>query len=322
VGEVGDTSEANPGRKVEGGPGTDGDRATTRTRERRALALLGAGVATGLAIAVWSLVSQGPARAHSLPAGAVALVNGEPIRLDDYRRLVDGLERDLREPVDEERKRHVLDRMIEEELLVQRAIDLGLARLDRTVRGNLTSAVIQSVVSAAEDRDPDDAELSRFYDEQKSFFALPPRLRVRQIFLRLPPRGDEAALRARADQARALLEGGERFEVVRAGFGDPEISPIPDMLLPPAKLREYVGPTAMEAALDLEVGETSAPVRSGVGIHILQVVEREPERIPELDEIRPQVAAEWRRRAGDEALRAYLDDLRASADVVTVQQLP
>ncbi|MGH0035838.1 MAG: peptidylprolyl isomerase [Myxococcota bacterium] len=296
--------------------------------DRRALVLLGLGAAAGLALAAWSLVAPGEAADAPLPAGVVARVNGAPIRIEDYRRLVDGLERDMRGPIDEARRRHVLDRMIEEELLVQRAIALGLARLDRKVRGELTSSVIQSVVAAAEDRTPSESELREFYEENRAFFSMPPRLRARQVYLRRPPRGraaseaETAAIRQRAEQARALLAGGEPFEVVRAGFGDDEISPIPDTLLPPAKLREYVGPSVTAAVLELEEGAFSEPLETSVGFHVLQLVEREPERIPDFETIVSQVAAEWRRRAGDAALRAYLAELRREADVSVTDDLP
>lgn len=299
-----------------------------RSGDRRALALLALGALVGLALATWSLLSGGNDDDAPVPEGAVAVVNGAPIRLEDYRRLLDGLERDLREPIDEARRRHVLDRMIEEELLVQKAIALGLARLDRRVRGELTSSVIQSVVAAAEDREPEEDELRRFYDENRAFFSLPPRLRVRQVFLKLPSRASasdpdaEARIRARAQEAHDLLAAGQPFEVVRAGFGDEEVSPVPDALLPPAKLREYVGPSALAAALELEQGGISDPVRSGVGLHVIQLVEREPERIPPFEAVIPQVAAEWRRRAGDEALRAYLEELREDADVRVSSALP
>ena len=44
--------------------------------------------------------------------------------------------------------------------------------------------------------------------------------------------------------------------------------------------------------------------------------------MPPLDEIREEVRAELRRRAGDAALRAYLDELRARADVRVADALP
>ena len=94
------------------------------------------------------------------------------------------------------------------------------------------------------------------------------------------------------------------------------ISEIPDALLPATKLREYIGPAALQAIIDLEVGVASEPVRSGIGYLILRATEREPVRVPEFETFEPQIHAEWRRRAGDDALRDYLDELRSRAVIV------
>jgi hypothetical protein len=66
----------------------------------------------------------------------------------------------------------------------------------------------------------------------------------------------------------------------------------------------------------------SDPVRSGGGLRVLQLLEREQEFNPALSEIEAEVRAELRRRLGDRALRAYLAELRRRADVTTVSSLP
>ncbi|HKA14867.1 MAG TPA: peptidylprolyl isomerase, partial [Myxococcota bacterium] len=86
-------------------------------------------------------------------------------------------------------------------------------------------------------------------------------------------------------------------------------------LLPIAKLREYLGPTAAHAAESLDVGAASDPQRSASGYHVLVLLDRSPGGAPPLSEVSEQVRAELRRRASERALRSYLDDLRARADV-------
>ena len=49
---------------------------------------------------------------------------------------------------------------------------------------------------------------------------------------------------------------------------------------------------------------------------MLLVLGREETRVPELDEIESLVRAEWTRRSGERALRAYLEELKARADLV------
>jgi parvulin-like peptidyl-prolyl isomerase len=288
--------------------------------QRRPLVWLAAGAAAGVALAAWGLVGSGAGA--GLPEGAIASVNGTPIYAEDYRRLVEGVESDTREPASPELRRRVLDRMIEEELLVQRGVELGLLESDRRVRADITQAMIQSIVVETEDEEPEPEELRRFYEQEAGFFTQPGRVRVAQVFFRVPAPAEEAAKLARAQESRRRLLAGEPIAAVRASLGDAEVSPVPDALLPPAKLREYVGPTALRAALELAPGATGEPVRSGMGIHVFQMVEREEARVPPFEEIAPHVEAEWVRRAGDRALRAYLDELRAEATVTTVETLP
>ena len=287
---------------------------------RRPLVLLALGALTGAGVAAAGLLSAS-ARSGALPSGVVALVNREPIRTDDYLRTVQALANDKRDALTDDDRRRVLDRLIEEELLVQRGLALGLARQDRRVRSDLTSTVIDSVVGDATERQPEDDELAAFYAANRDFFAGPGRLRVRQVFVRVTTPTDSAA-EARAAQAARRLRAGEPFDAVAGELGDPPLMPLPDAVLPPAKLRDYLGPTALRAVLDLDVDEVSDPVRSGTGYHVLQVVEKQPDALPALADIRPQVVAEFRRRAGERALRAYLDELRGSANVVVAEPLP
>ena len=287
---------------------------------RRPLAWLAGGAALGVTLAALGLLAgTGSAR---LAPGVVASVNGTPIATQDYQRVLAGVESDTRQSLTPEIKQRVLDRMIDEELLVQRGLELGLAQSDRRVRGDLSSAVIRSVVVESEDREPSEEQMRRFYEEEKAFFSQPGRVRVVQVFVRVRGAAEEEAARARARQAWQRLSDGEPFDSVRRELGDPEVSPIPATLLPPTKLREYVGPTAMRAVLKLEVGQISEPVRSGIGYHVFWLVDREQPRTPPFEEIRDQVRAEWIRRAGDRALRSYLDELRDRAEVRIREELP
>jgi len=287
------------------------------SHSRRPLLWLASGAVLGVVLAAVGLLAGGDA----VPPGAVALVNGTPIYGEDHARLVAGLESDTRRVATPEMRKRVLDRMIDEELLVQRGLKLGLARSDRRIRGDITQAMIRSVVVEVEDRVPSDSELRDFYAKESGFFRQPGRVRVEQVFFRAPPGADEAPVRARAEQARERLLAGDPLAQVRKALGDPEVSPLPDALLPPMKLRQYIGPTALRRVLAMTKGAVGEPVHTGTGVHVFVLRDREAPRTPPLDEIREQVRAEWVRRAGDRALRKYLDDLRERADVVVQADL-
>lgn len=289
-------------------------------QSRRTTILLALGATAGVAMAAVGLA--GAPSPSALSANAVARVNGQVILTDDYERIVAGLASDRREPVGLEDRRRVLDRLIEEELLVQRALELDFPRKDPRARGDLTQAVIAAIVDESRNSQPSEAELRAFYERNLAFFTPSGARQVRQIFCRVATLADEAATEARCAQAATRLRAGEEFAAVRQQLGDAELAPLPDAALPPGKLRDYLGPTALRTVLDLAPGAVSDPVRSGTGFHVLQVIGQQPASAPPFDQIRTEVLEEYRRRSGERALRAYLDDLRRRANVVIAEPLP
>ena len=281
--------------------------------------LLAAGAAAGIALAASGLVDASRRGGGGMPRDAVAVVNGAPIRQDEYERTLAAVANDRREPLDAADTRHVLDRLIDEELLVQRSLELGLPQTDRKLRADLTSAMIAAVTAEVADGEPTDADARAFYDTHRTFFMRTGRLRIRTVFVRTA--ADETAsasvqtAQARAVEAVRRLRDGEDVATVRAALGDTEVAPVPDTLLPVDKLGDYLGPTAARTALTLAPGEVSEPVRSGAGFHVVQVIERQADYTPPFDDVRAEVLAEFHRRAGDRALRTYLDELRTRADV-------
>ncbi len=273
--------------------------------------LLGVGTAAGLVLAAAGLLGSGRAASSALPADAVARVNGVPIRADDYRRTLDAVAQDRREPPDEALRRHVLDRLIDEELLVQRGLELGLVRVDPRVRRELAAAVTAAAVAATDAREPTPDELAAFYAEEGAFFASNGRLHVAQVFVAAETPDAED----RAHRAAGRLRHGESLARVRDELGDREVAPLPAGPVPVAKLADYLGPTPLRAALTLAPGTVGDPVRSDAGWHVLVVLARDGAAVPPLAAIEPQVRAEWRRRAGERALRAALEGLRSRADV-------
>lgn len=282
---------------------------------RRPLGLLGLGAALGAALAAVGLLAPSRHRAR-LPADAAAVVNGVAITRASYQASLAAVAGDRRDHAAlPALRQRVLDRLIEEELLVQRGLALGLVRLDPRVRADLVAAVLAEIDGEAElAPPPDPAALAALHTAEPERFRRGPRLTVTAAWFA----GDGGEARAAAARVRITDDAG--WAAVRAG-ADHSAAVVPVGAVPPGNLLDVLGPTATRAALALPVGAVSAPLVTSGGTWLVRVEAKDDGGIAALDEVRPEVEAEWRRREGDRRLREVLDDERRAASVAIAREL-
>lgn len=234
-----------------------------------------------------------------------AVVNGVPIPREALTRAMLALQNDSRNPVTPDRERDVLERLIEEELLVQHGVDLGLAETDFAARRALVQSVLALAVAERAGAEPSDEQLRTFYRENAGFFAPAPRFSASVVFLG----GSPAA--SRVEEVReALARGADP-----AQLGDPMAVQIPRGALPEAEWRRLIGADAARAAATLGPGDVSAPVPGSGGVLVIRVNGFAAAPAPAYDEVATQVRAEWDRRADEAAARAYLERLKRRARI-------
>ncbi len=286
---------------------------------RLSLAMLLVGGLIGIVVATIGFIDG--SGTGDLPAGVIASVNDCYINAAKYQMLLENLEKDKRQVLSDQDQSYVLERLIEEELLIQRGIELGLLESDNTIRGSIVQAMIKSVIMEAAAEEISEDELKSFYQDNSDFFAFPEQLRLRQINFRRyaadkkdRSQGLENA-RIDADKAWGALKKGIPFQTALKRYGDPVITSIPNTLLPPAKLREYIGPELLKEAMKMNRGKFSRPLETPSGYRILFMADRVKRRQHDMEAVRRQVEAEYRKRKDDEALRDYIDRLKDWADI-------
>jgi hypothetical protein len=99
---------------------------------------------------------------------AAAFVNGQPIAQEDVERALASFGADKRAQLTREDQDKVLERLIEDELLAQRAISLGLPASDPAARKVLIRGLIDSLVAAAPP--PTEAELRAYFEANAELF--------------------------------------------------------------------------------------------------------------------------------------------------------
>lgn len=257
----------------------------------------------GLALAAVSAIGAPDIAAFG--AGAAAIVDGRPISKEAAARAVEALRNDKRNAVTADDERAALERLIEEELLVQRGVELGLAETDLGARKAIVQSMLQLAIAERAGSTPGEAELRAFHRENAGFFAPAARVQGSLVFVRPGP---QAAQRVQA--AKAALERGAPSSTL----GDPQALVLPATPLGPNELRTYLGAGLAASALKGKPGEVIVQ-ESVDGARLLRIDGWFAAPAPPYEAVAQEVRAEWDRRADEKAVRDYLDRLKRRARI-------
>ena len=276
---------------------------------KRATWLLVSGALAGLLLAVTDVFERSPG---ALPDDVVARVDGELIGRTEFDAALLSIARRRGEGLSGAERRRVLDRIIDERLLVSRGLELGLVHDDVRLRRRLIGAMTEWVTREMRAQEPTDQALREFYRQRAAHFSRGARYRLRHMFFVRRPNARSSAERASA--ARAALVAGQAWDAV-AARADATALRVPDALLPASKLQDYLGPALVAEAVSLPAGGISAPLPSGGGHALIALVDRRAAEEPDWDAVRDAVREEYRRRNAERRLSEYLDALRQGADI-------
>jgi hypothetical protein len=271
-----------------------------------------AGAVTGCALAAIQILHDLRVPVRFLPSVA-ARVNGREIDRSSVDRTVAGFDDRLRKSEASARQR-VLTRMIDEELLVQHALDSGAAQTDPEVRAALVRAAINRVNSevAAESISAD--EIEAFYAAHRSAYARSATYAVTPLYYESPDAG------RRADAAQAGVHAGQAIEALQR-LADPLPFVAPGSLATARTLANYFGSSAVAALDQIRPGETTRLDAFGRGVLVLYLSQRVDGASPALQSIRDLVQAGAMRERQENALENLLQSLRKTSqiDIAPVQ---
>ncbi len=269
------------------------------------------------------LPTDTPAPATATPVPLAALVNGEPITLDEYERQVSryeasmalsGQDPDTAEGQAEllQGREWVLNFMIEQRLIEQAARDIGVSASD---------AEVDAAIASMREDIGEEAFQQWLTNEQMTLDDMREQLRNDMMATKMANQVAEAVptvtehIHARhilvrtEEEARQILgrlQAGADFVALAQSYSQDSSTASVGGSLDYFPRGVLTSREVEDAAFALAPGQVSDVVRSTLGYHIIQVVDRVPEM---------EVEAENLRLLRDKAVREWLENLRDNAQI-------
>jgi hypothetical protein len=245
--------------------------------------------------------------------GTAARVNGRSIDADSVNRTVAGM--DARDRRSESATRHdVLSRMIDEELLVQHALDSGAAETSPEVRAALVRSAITRVNAEAAAEPISDRELEEYFEAHSSLYGTSARFEVTPLYFESKTFPDLTVAQARAAEAGAQLRAGASISQV-INEADPLPFVPPGNLVTERTLASYFGPENTHLLEQLTPGQTTATTPLGRGVLFIYLNQKVPPAIASLASVHELVLADAMRERQEQALENLLASLHKSARI-------
>ena len=239
---------------------------------------------------------------QTLDSNTIATVNNALITRETYLRAIDRYNSDTKDALDKNDRAWVLQRLIEEELLVQRGLSLGIITTDNDVRGAIVRALIASINAEAAAMMPNEEELFEYYNSNEEKFTYPATISI-QAWVSST---EEDALLLK----KGLLENkeSEKYENTRL------LKNIPSGLLTLNKIREYLGPS-IASAIKLETENNVIIQYSQDRWYIVYIIEKNVGVVEPFENIKHQIHNEFIRSEADKKLREYINNLKDNASI-------
>lgn len=158
---------------------------------------------------------------------------------------------------------------------------------------------------------PSEEQIRRYYEENKDKFRSDEQIRVAHVVKYVNWQTDEATAVQVMQEALDQIHRGTPFEAVVDKYTDcADSGGDLGYVMRGQMVEEFE-----DIIFHLTPGQVSDVFRTRFGFHIAKVYDRRPPSIPELKDVRKQVAEEVLEQLREQALGDYLDGLRAKAIV-------
>ncbi len=231
---------------------------------------------------------------------AIARVGEKEISRQKFEEIIKVLDDQSNSELTLEKKNLIRERLIDEELLIQRAMELDLVRNDSLVKGNVIQTMFQYIINSSDLAEPSEAELREYFSKEKNYFSSGKRYKLKNYTFRNL---------SDAETARNSLNQGNLESFLKLVETENSID-LPNVFLTPQKIRDYLGPKVLEELPSLEKGRFSNIYEINQVPSIVICIDVLLDNNPKFEEIIEEIKNKFIRDQEDSLVKEYIENLR------------
>jgi hypothetical protein len=255
---------------------------------------------------------------------AVALVNDVVISEDQFLKYASNLGAGIQPEDDVEILELLLERMIEEELLVQRGIELDLHKKDIGVRKEMIKQVIDFIIQVEKNQISEE-DLKDFYNKNIGKYTPIQKIQFQSIYINSLNQesvllGTESDLKTLQPKLLKLYDelNTKDFLDIKYSYDENNFFEVPDKLINIKDCNLLFGKSICNQIASLNIDEVSQPIFFDNGYFIFKLVDQIKQEIDEnyYNEIREKIIFDYNNGLDDEKLKNYLKYLKDNSEII------
>ncbi len=240
------------------------------------------------------------------PETILASFDGQTITLGEFNQLWEQVPEDYKLQLD---KSMVLDQMISEKLLIQEAKNMGLEEDEEVLEQirKITEQILVQVLIEREILDKvkvSDEEIAEYYEENKNDFIEKEQVHIGNILVETE---EEAQ-----DILEQLKAGGDFSEIAKEKSIGPSAAQGGDLGY---LTKGTIVSEIEDVVFALEVGKISDVIQTEFGFHILKLLDKKPEIIKPIEEVKEDIIQILLPIKQKEAFENLLEELKSKTEI-------
>ena len=254
---------------------------------------------------------------------AIAKVNDQYINEDQFLKYAVSLGADFKAEEDQELINLVLERMIEEELLVQRAIELKLHHQDIQVRKVLIEQIIEFILQL-DNSTPSNEILQKYFKDNIGKYKSEAEFKIDSIFIKSQSQNsamlgsdyDFELHQDKLDEIQKLIRTNG-FKEAKQKFSDAQFLSIPNKFMKYKDCVQYLGPSNCDNIKGMALGSISEIIFYNNGFYIFKIDDLNQTQVNEtnFNDFREQVLFDYNNYQDDQSFIDYIEFLKSRASI-------